>query len=150
MREFILMAVIGTFLMGGAWVWQTLYPPPPAQYEIYYFGSPTCGACKAWKRTDLAEWRRDPANAAAPLHIADLSHGRANPWEGGYGRHQEAFLKAFGDRRRISWPSFVLMDGGEVKRVRSGLSGWDAIADEVRREHRRQLKREAREARAAS
>jgi hypothetical protein len=146
MRDFLVMIVIATLLMGGALVWQTLNPPPRADYEIYYFGSPTCGACKAWKRTDLVEWRRDPASSAAPLHIADLSHGRADPWQGGYGRHQEVFLEAFGDRRRISWPSFVLMDGGRVKRVRTGLSGWDRIAREVRREHRRRQKRAARAA----
>ena len=141
MRDFLMMMVIGSFLVGAALVWQTLNPPPPAEYEIYYFGSPSCGACKHWKRTDLVDWRRDPAASAARLHIAELSHGRADPWKGGYGHHQEAFLKAFGNRRSISWPSFVLMDGAEVERVRSGVAGWKSIASEVRREHRRQQKR---------
>ncbi len=143
MRDFILMAVIGTLVMGGAFIWQTLNPPPPADYEIVYFGSTTCGACKAWKRSDLTVWREDPASRSATLHLADLPGGRG-AWTGGYGRHHDTFMEAFGDRRSISWPSFVLLNHGEVVRVKRGARGFQSIADEVRREHRRQENRQAR------
>lgn len=140
---FILMGIVG----GGAWLHSVLFPPPPADYEIVYFGSTTCGACHHWKRTDLVDWRRDPASRSASLHLADLPGGRG-AWTGGYGRHHETFLEAFGDRRRIVWPSFVLLNHGEVVSVKTGIRGFQSIAQEVRREHARAERRAAREAAA--
>ena len=77
--------------------------------------------------------------------MADLPGGRG-AWTGGYGRHHDTFMEAFGKRRSISWPSFVLLDHGEVVRVTSGARGFRSIANEVRREHQRQARREARAA----
>jgi len=145
MKQGLLFVVLMGFFAGGAWLHSQLFPPPPADYEIVYFGSTTCGACHHWKRTDLVEWRQDPAARRATLHLADLPGGRG-AWTGGYGRHHETFMEAFGQKRSIRWPSFVLLNHGEVVRVKTGARGFQSIADEVRREHERAERRAAQEA----
>ena len=50
-------------------------------------------------------------------------------------------MQAFGKRRSISWPSFVLLNHGEVVRVKSGAGGFRAITQEVRREYVRDQRR---------
>lgn len=142
MKNFILMCLMGCVTLGLAAGYRMINPPPPADYEIVYFGSTNCGACHSWKRNDLPSWRQDPASASAPLHIADIS-GRQNPWNGAYGRHHDTFMEAFGKRRSISWPSFVLLNHGEVVRVKTGARGFQSIANEVRREHEREERRAA-------
>lgn len=142
MKNFVLLLLIGGLIAGTVAAYEWLNPPPPAEYEIVYFGSTTCGACAQWKRTDLVAWRQDPASGAAVLHMADLPGGRG-AWTGGYGRHHDTFMAAFGERRSISWPSFVLLNHGEVVRVKSGAGGFRAISQEVRREYQRQQRREA-------
>ena len=145
MKQGLLFVVLMGFFAGGAWLHSQLFPPPPADYEIVYFGSTTCGACHHWKRTDLVEWRQDPAARSATLHLADLPGGRG-AWSGGYGRHHDTFMEAFAKRRSIAWPSFVLLNHGEVVRVKTGARGFQSIADEVRREHERAERRAAKEA----
>ncbi len=147
MRDFLLMLVLGALCVGAAAGWRVLNPPPPADYEIVYFGSTTCGACQHWKRTELADWRRDPASRSAPVRIAELQGGRG-AFTGGYGRYHALFMETFGDRGRVVWPSFVLLNHGEVVRVQSGMRGWAPIAREVRREHARQVARPTDHARA--
>jgi len=145
MKQFGLFAAIMAIVGGLAWAHSALFPPPPADYEIVYFGSTTCGACHHWKTSDLPAWRRDPASASATLHLADVPGGRG-VWTGGYGQHHGTFMEAFGKRRSISWPSFVLLNHGEVVRVKTGARGFQSIADEVRREHERAQRRVAAEA----
>lgn len=140
MKNFMLILLIGGLIAGAVAMYEWLNPAPPAEYEIVYFGSTTCGACAKWKQTDLAAWRQDPASTAATLHIADLPGGRG-AWTGGYGRHHEVFMQAFGKRRSISWPSFVLLDHGEVVSVTSGARGFRSITQEVRREYARETRR---------
>lgn len=148
MKEFGFFVVLMSLFAGGLWLHSVLFPPPPADYEIVYFGSTTCGACRHWKRSDLVAWRNDPAAGTAPLHIAELQGGRG-AWTGGYGEHHDTFMDAFGNRRSISWPSFVLLNHGEVVEVRSGAGGFRTIANRVRREHER-AERRAERAAAAS
>lgn len=142
MKNFIVMVLMGFIILGVAAGYRALNPPPPADYEIVYFGSTTCGACHSWKRNELPAWRQDPASSAARLHLADVT-GRQNPWNGAYGRHHDTFMEAFGKRRNISWPSFVLLNHGEVVRVKTGVRGFHAITQEVRREHEREQRRAA-------
>lgn len=147
MKQFGLFVAIMAIVGGGAWGHSQLFPPPPADYEIVYFGSTTCGACHYWKQGPMVAWRQDPASASATLHLADLPGGRG-AWTGGYGRHHDTFMEAFGNRRSIVWPSFVLLNHGEVVRVKTGVRGFQSIADEVRREHERAERRAAKEAAA--
>lgn len=147
MKQFALFLALMGIVAGGTWAHSVLFPPPPADYEIVYFGSTTCGACHHWKQGDLVAWRQDPAARSATLHLADLPGGRG-AWTGGYGRHHDTFMDAFGKRRSIAWPSFVLLNHGEVVRVKTGARGFQSIADEVRREHERAQRRAAKEAAA--
>ncbi|MEM9738589.1 MAG: hypothetical protein AAF829_01880 [Pseudomonadota bacterium] len=145
MKQFALFTFFMALFAGGAWGHSILFPPPPADYEIVYFGSTTCGACHHWKRNDLVSWRQDPASRSATLHLADLPGGRG-AWTGGYGQHHATFMDAFGKRRSISWPSFVLLNHGEVVDVRTGARGFRSITNKVRREHERAARRAAQEA----
>ena len=140
MKNFVLLCLIGGLIAGAAATYEWLNPPPPAEYEIVYFGSTTCGACARWKQTDLVAWRQDPASGAATLHMADLPGGRG-AWTGGYGSQHEVFMQAFGKRRSISWPSFVLLNHGEVVGVKSGAGGFRDITGQVRREYLRDQRR---------
>ncbi len=137
LRNLVVLLVIGGLIVGATLGWRTLNPPPAADYEIVYFGSDTCGACQVWKRRDLVAWRRDPAAASARLSLAEVRRGGPGAFQGGYGRHHEVFMEAFGRKGHVRWPSFVLLNHGEVVRVKSGLNGWAPIADAVRREHKR-------------
>ncbi|MEL7548132.1 MAG: hypothetical protein AAGJ84_15875 [Pseudomonadota bacterium] len=134
MKQHFVFAAIALIVFGVMAGYHALFPPPPADYRIVYLGSKTCGICKHWKARVLPEWQRDPASKTAELELARLN---GNPFRGGYGAHNDVFQEAFGNKRRISYPSFVLYNHGEIERVFVGLSGWNAIEKRVRSEAKR-------------
>lgn len=131
MNHHIVFGAIALLIFGALSSYQLVFPPPPADYRIVYLGSKNCGICKYWKASVLPEWKRDPASKTATLELASL---RGNPWAGGYGAHDDVFQEAFGHKRRISYPSFVLYNHGEIERVFVGVKGWKKIEDRVRAE----------------
>lgn len=134
MNQHVVFGLIALIVFGVLASYQAIFPPPPAEYRIVYLGSKNCGICKYWKASVLPEWKRDPASKTAELELASL---RGNPWAGGYGAHDDVFQEAFGHKRRISYPSFVLYNHGEIESVFVGVKGWKKIEDRVRAEARR-------------
>ena len=134
MNHHIVFGVIALLIFGALSSYQLIFPPPPADYRIVYLGSKNCGVCKYWKASVLPAWKRDPASKTAQLELASL---RGNPWAGGYGAHDDVFQEAFGHKRRIFYPSFVLYNHGEIERVFVGVDGWKKIEKRVRAEARR-------------
>lgn len=134
MKQHFVFGLIAILVFGALASYQTLFPPPPADYRIVYLGSKNCGICVHWKSRILPQWKRDPASKTADLELATLN---GHPWRGGYGAHDDVFQEAFGNIRRISYPSFVLYNHGEIERVYVGLRGWKEIEKRVRAEARR-------------
>lgn len=134
MKQHLLFGVIALLVFAGLASYQAIFPPPPAEYRIVYLGSKTCGACKYWKTRVLPSWQRDPASKTAELELATLN---GNPWRGGYGAHDDVFQEAFGKKRRIAYPSFVVYNHGELERVYVGVDGWKKIEKQVRAEAKR-------------
>ncbi len=136
------MVMKNIFILAGlsavAWVLvsaqQFLFPSPPAEYEVVYLGSPNCGVCEHWKSNLLPAWKRDPASEHLNLEIAKL---KGHPFRGGYGEHDPVFREAIGSRRIIHYPSFVLYSRGKLKRVYTGVKGWNRIEKRVRDEANR-------------
>ena len=92
---------------------------------------------RAWRRAEsVFVGIRDPASSYARLTQAEVERGRG-AWTGGYGAQHDLFMETFGKKRRISWPSFVLLNHGEVERIAPGTDGWEKVTREVRREARR-------------
>lgn len=143
MKQHILFAFIALLALGGVALYNTLNPPPPANYKIVYLGSKTCGTCQVWKTRELQAWKRDPASNTAKLELASLN---GDPWTGGYGRHDGVFREAFKGKNNIVWPSFAVYNNGEFERVYVGLNGWKQIEKKVRAEAKRAQKREAKAA----
>ncbi|MEL7042041.1 MAG: hypothetical protein AAGL90_10990 [Pseudomonadota bacterium] len=134
MQNFFVMLAFGVISIGVALGFHTVNPPPPADYEVVYFGSPNCGTCRYWKANTLKDWKKDPASSSLKLKLATLN---GSPWRGGYGKHDAEFQEAFGGRNFIGYPSFVLYKRGEVERIYSGLKGWERIEKRVRSEAKR-------------
>ncbi len=132
-KSFFILLFVALIGVGGAATWEQFNPTPPAEYEVVYFGSYTCGACKAWKRDALPAWKREPASRVAAIRMAELGPGSRSAFEGGYGPHDAVFRAAFGKRNSISWPSFVLLKDGEVASVHVGQAGWRQIEARLRR-----------------
>jgi len=143
MKQHLLFAFVALLALGGVALFNTLNPPPPANYKIVYLGSKTCGTCQVWKKRELQAWKRDPISQTAKLELATLN-GR--PWTGGYGRHDPVFREAFKGKTRISWPSFALYSNGEYERLYVGLKGWRQLEKRVRAEAKRVEKLEAKAA----
>ncbi|MEO0983730.1 MAG: hypothetical protein AAFX03_13880 [Pseudomonadota bacterium] len=131
---FIAIAAIGVFAF---WGWRAVNPPPPANYEVYYFGARDCGACVAWKARELKAWRADPASETAELTLADLPSVRSAAFPNGYGSHTPVFAEAMGGRRSWAYPTFVLVKDGRVKYSGAGVSAWRLIESRVRDNARR-------------
>ena len=149
MRDFLIMIVIALFGVSGFAAYEHFNPRPPSDLEVVYFGSTTCGSCVVWKREDLPRWRRDPASRVARVQMAEVSPHQ-DPWSGGYGHHDAVFMKAFGSRGGIAWPSYVVLKDGDVDKIYVGRSGWRKIEQRLRREASRREKWEARERADAS
>ncbi|MEM1086350.1 MAG: hypothetical protein AAGH90_01365 [Pseudomonadota bacterium] len=130
MKQHVIFALIAAVFVGGLALFNTLNPPPPADYRIVYLGSPTCGSCKVWKATDLQFWKRDPASKTAKLELAILN---GSPFNGGYGRHDDVFKEAFEGRNKIIWPSFAVYNHGEFEKLYVGRRSWQKIEDKVRK-----------------
>jgi hypothetical protein len=137
MRDFLIMAFIAFVGVSALAAYEHFNPKPPQELEVVYFGSTTCGSCKVWRQSDLPAWRRDPASRVAPVALAEVGPHTAGPWSGGYGRHHDIFIEAFGGGRRVSWPSFVVLKDGEVDKVYVGRRGWQRVEERLRREEKR-------------
>ena len=145
MKQHFLFGLIAVLFVGGLALFQTLNPPPPADYRIVYLGSPNCGACKVWKSKDLRAWKKDPASKTATLELATL---RGSPFSGGYGRHDDVFREAIAGRRQITWPSFAVYNHGEFEKLYVGRNSWKKIENKVRKEAERAEKLRLKEASA--
>jgi len=138
MKNLFVLFLLSITAIGVATGFRTVFPPPPAEYEVMYFGSPRCGVCQYWKSSALPAWKNDAASRHMKLTITQLN-GR--PFAGGYGVHDAKFREAFGKRRRIAYPSFVLYSRGEIERIYVGIDGWEKIEKRVRAEAKRMEKR---------
>lgn len=134
MKNLSIFLVIAVICVSAAAWWRAANPPPPADYEIVYFGSSSCGVCRVWKREQLPAWREEEAARFARLHMAELYAGGPGAWQGGFGRHDDVFHRAFGEEDQVVWPSFVLLNHGEVEFVGEGLRGWEQVTNKVRAE----------------
>ena len=139
MKNLFVLFLLSVTAMGIAIGFRTVFPPPPADYEVVYFGSPNCGVCQYWKSKALPEWKKDKASSHLKLTMTRLN---GNPFKSGYGIHDAQFKEAFGKRRSIAYPSFVLYSRGEIERIYVGTNGWAKIEKRVRDEARRMEKRE--------
>ncbi|MEL7231983.1 MAG: hypothetical protein AAGJ85_05675 [Pseudomonadota bacterium] len=143
MKQHIIFALIAALFVGGIAFYNTLNPPPPADYRIVYLGSPNCGSCKVWKTHDLQAWKRDPASETATLELATLS---GSPFNGGYGRHDDVFREATAGRNKIVWPSFAVYNHGEFEKLYVGRRSWQKVESKVRKAAERAEKLRLKEA----
>ncbi|MEM5517269.1 hypothetical protein WNY37_09925 [Henriciella sp. AS95] len=136
MRNHIVFLFTALIVLGAILAYREYNPEPPADYEIYYFGSTKCGVCKEWKSGAFADWKHDDAFRYAPIKMVEVtpSLGRNS---GDYFRYNDVYQRAFGGQRSTIWPSFVLLNGDEVEVKTSGLAGWQKIEKRVRNEAHR-------------
>lgn len=137
MKTHFFFLIIASIVLGLVFAYREYYPEPPADYEIYYFGSTQCSVCKTWKNQDYVSWKGDDAYRYAPIKMAEITPGISGNSGQNYFSYNEVFERAFGDRNSVAWPSFVLMDGDEIKVAASGLGAWHKIENRVRYESRR-------------
>jgi hypothetical protein len=138
MKNTIVLGVLTLIAWTLFSVHQFMFPPPPAEYRVVYLGSDKCGVCRYWLSNHLKAWRHDSASVYLDLELATL---KGNPFRGGYGKHDPVFQEAIGSKGRISYPSFVLYNRGEMDGVYIGIGGWMQIEKRVRAEARRAKRR---------
>lgn len=127
MKSLIIPGLMAALMLGGGLFYNHLNPPQAKDYEVYYFGSESCGACKHWHKNQYPNWRKGDLSSSVPLHIAELRRGQ-DAFNGGYGRHDEMFMKSIGYKNRVRWPSFVLVEeDGSVEKVYVGNNGWGKL-----------------------
>jgi len=141
-KNLFVLFLLSIVAIGGATGFRTAFPPPPADYEVVYFGSPSCGVCQYWKSSALPDWKKDSAASHLKLTMTRLN---GNPFTGGYGAHDAKFKEVFGKRRSIAYPSFVLYSRGEIERIYVGINGWEKIEKRVRTEAKRMDKRDGKD-----
>ncbi|MGB3624620.1 MAG: hypothetical protein WA989_02260, partial [Henriciella sp.] len=91
MKTHILFTFIALIVLGLVIGYREYHPEPPADYEIYYFGSTQCSACKTWKTHDLAIWKDEDAFGYALVRMVEITPSSTRNGNRYHGRYGEVF-----------------------------------------------------------